>query len=219
MNTRVVEGPPPESRKQFRLAPGASGGKATVIEMQPRAPVRQCGDCTLCCKVLEVTALAKPSGRWCAHCEIGKGCAIYAERPQACRDFNCGWLMMPELDERWKPSECKLVIAASAADRRLTIGVDPSRPEAWRKEPYYSRIKLWAQQGLKNDGSVLVAIGRRVIWIAPDRDVDLGEVGEGECVVTVRRMTPAGPRQETLKLSEDDPRVRAAESRRLFPLA
>jgi hypothetical protein len=42
---------------------------------------RACGDCTLCCKVMAIEALAKPAGSWCRHCKPGQGCAIYAERP------------------------------------------------------------------------------------------------------------------------------------------
>ncbi|MGM4958232.1 hypothetical protein ACT4MK_23450 [Bradyrhizobium barranii] len=48
--------------------------------MTPSAK-RACGDCTLCCKVMAIEALAKLAGSWCRHCKPGQGCAIYAERP------------------------------------------------------------------------------------------------------------------------------------------
>ena len=52
---------------------------------------RQCGDCTVCCTLLEVAALKKPMGIECAHA-CNKGCNTYNTRPSECRKFRCGWL-------------------------------------------------------------------------------------------------------------------------------
>lgn len=57
---------------------------------------RQCGECTLCCKLLPVPELHKPAGARCQHQRAHKGCAIYASRPFACRVWTCAWLS--ELD-------------------------------------------------------------------------------------------------------------------------
>jgi hypothetical protein len=55
------------------------------------ADVRECGTCTACCTVLVVAELHKPA-RWaCDHVNC-RGCGIYENRPQSCRDFNCAWL-------------------------------------------------------------------------------------------------------------------------------
>src|SRR5579871_2428843 len=69
---------------------------------------RTCGTCTLCCKVLRVESLEKPQGKWCESCEIGAGCRIYDARPTECRKFLCGYLLLRELDESWRPSLSKL---------------------------------------------------------------------------------------------------------------
>ena len=61
-------------------------------EDEPFTPDRSCGGCTACCKTHEIRELEKPEGRWCAHCEIGKGCRIYAEKPKGCAAFECMWL-------------------------------------------------------------------------------------------------------------------------------
>lgn len=55
--------------------------------------LRECGSCTACCKTHPVRELDKPSGAWCKHCDRGKGCRIYSERPFGCRDFKCQWLL------------------------------------------------------------------------------------------------------------------------------
>ena len=52
---------------------------------------RECGACTVCCSVMAVTELRKPSRRACDH--VGPtGCAVHAERPTSCRQFHCLWL-------------------------------------------------------------------------------------------------------------------------------
>jgi hypothetical protein len=34
----------------------------------------------------------KPKDQWCRHARKSAGCAIYATRPAACREFECSWL-------------------------------------------------------------------------------------------------------------------------------
>ena len=61
--------------------------------------MKSCGDCGLCCKIMGVTALEKPAGRWCRHFGKTTGCAIYEDRPNDCRVFNCLWLLTEALDD------------------------------------------------------------------------------------------------------------------------
>lgn len=50
-----------------------------------------CGSCSACCTVLGVEALRKPGHTPCLH-QVGVGCAVYPQRPNACRAFVCEWL-------------------------------------------------------------------------------------------------------------------------------
>ena len=174
-------------------------------------PARECGECSLCCKLMGIATIDKPAGKWCPHCKADRGCGIYEQRPQECRNFVCGWLRGPQLDERWKPSFCKFVLANDDDNTHMKIVVDPARPDAWKKEPYYSRFKAWAQSGPEQGMKIMVAIGKRAIVILPDRDVDLGIMGDDDRVVTVRTETPFGYRFDALKLHKDDPRAGGAE--------
>lgn len=75
---------------------------------------RPCGGCTMCCKLPAAppsTQLpeGKPAGVWCQHCDKGKGCRIYADRPQGCRDFMCLWKVMPDFPEELRPDKCKVM--------------------------------------------------------------------------------------------------------------
>ena len=51
---------------------------------------RQCGECTVCCDILEIPTLEKPSRKTCPNV-CSKGCSIYESRPTECRTFQCLW--------------------------------------------------------------------------------------------------------------------------------
>lgn len=145
---------------------------------------KSCGDCGLCCKLLGIDAIDKAPGQWCGHFRKGGGgCGIYAERPQACRDFACLWLSSERLDDSWKPNKAKFVMFTDQDDRRLNIVVDPADPTAWRREAYYPRIK--AMSARSEEGyELVVAIGDRRIVVFPHEDVDLGLVNPDHKIVT-----------------------------------
>src|SRR4051812_2580631 len=90
----------------------------------PTVPNRSCGDCTLCCKVLKITALEKPQGIWCNHCNPRAGCTIYGDRPEECRTFFCGYLTNPDLGDEWKPNRSKIVLVAELDGNRIAAHVD-----------------------------------------------------------------------------------------------
>jgi hypothetical protein len=165
--------------------------------------VRGCDGCTLCCKVMGVHQLAKPQGTWCKHCRIGVGCGIYAERPEECVTFNCGYLVLPHLTPEWKPAVSHLIISSGVSKDRLSIHVDPSRPDAWRKQPYYGVIKQWAAQALSKRQQVVVMIDKRSIVILPDRDIDFGVVASDEMIVMGETPTLQGMAYEPFVVKRD----------------
>jgi hypothetical protein len=130
---------------------------------------------------MAIETLAKPAGTWCPQCKPGRGCAIYTARPDECAGFSCLWLVNDDLDECWKPSRSKLVLTTS--EDGVEIRCDPGSPNAWRKEPYAREIRAWAEEGERNDMTVVVIAGRRMILITPEREFDLGIVGPDECIV------------------------------------
>jgi hypothetical protein len=147
---------------------------------------RECGSCTLCCRVLGINEIEKPQGDWCPHCDVGKGCQIYDTRPGECRDFFCGYLTLPMVDEKWFPARSKMVVFPAPEGTRLSIHVDPQRPNAWKEEPYHSDMRAWARHVAGTDFQVVVFVKQRAIAILPDRDVDLGTLGQDETIVYER---------------------------------
>jgi len=142
---------------------------------------RQCGDCTLCCKVMAIEELTKAANAWCAHCKPRHGCLIYPNRPAECRSFACVWLVNDLLDDHWKPSRSKLVLTTS--DDGLEVRCDPGFPNAWRKEPYHSELREWATSGEALDMTVVVIVGQRMTLVTPEHEFDLGIVGPDERIV------------------------------------
>jgi len=65
----------------------------TREEFMLAIPGKACGECSFCCKVLEITELTKSAGKLCEHClnSGSGGCGIYASRPQVCHDYECLW--------------------------------------------------------------------------------------------------------------------------------
>jgi hypothetical protein len=75
------------------------------------APRTTCDGCTVCCTALPITEFDKPSGITCQHC-TASGCGIYETRYAICRTFLCGWLLLPALDESWRPDRSGILIRA-----------------------------------------------------------------------------------------------------------
>ena len=79
---------------------------------------RQCGECLACCKVptIRSDAFNKAPGILCQHYRFGAGCGIYETRPHPCRDFFCGWRVLEQLDEAWRPDRCGIMLTFSNDD-------------------------------------------------------------------------------------------------------
>jgi hypothetical protein len=117
---------------------------------------RDCGGCTLCCKLVAVPALDKPQGKWCQHCQIGKGCAIQGqpERPEACAIFDCLWLQGYGTEEM-RPDKSKVVMASTSDAKSLVLHVDPARPDAYRTPAFDRLIDVMIEGG----GRVFIVTG------------------------------------------------------------
>ncbi len=72
---------------------------------------KTCGSCTACCKTHPVREIDKPAGTWCRHRQKGRGCRIYAERPEGCRAFRCQWLLS-DMEESLRPDRTDIVVDA-----------------------------------------------------------------------------------------------------------
>jgi hypothetical protein len=132
-----------------------------------------CAGCALCCKLLSVEEIDKPSCQWCPKIERhaqGRRCGIHAEKPQACRSFECLWLITQsvkgkEMQPELRPDRSHVVFAMDAHvtgadqiddnERWLYAHVDPNWPSAWRWGLPSLAIKTFFERG----GSVMIFVG------------------------------------------------------------
>lgn len=119
---------------------------------------RQCGGCTMCCKIMGIAELNKPRDQWCPHCSIGKGCQIYDSKPSSCSNFRCVWLDVPALSEKARPDrEWAVMFTPDDGSESLHVHIDPRRESSWMKGEAGTFAMIWAQSGRP----VLVTIGER----------------------------------------------------------
>ena len=123
------------------------------------APGKACGSCTMCCAALEIADLKKPAGPLCANCRLGHGCAIYANRPQVCRDFECEWLTRRDLSRRFKPDVAGVILMEDADSEEYQAVCSPERPMAWRQPQMFAHLVAAAKSG-----RVVVAKAGLISW-------------------------------------------------------
>lgn len=169
--------------------------------------MKSCGACGMCCKLLAIAPLDKAAGDWCANFTRGAGCSIYADRPPPCVGFMCLWLDSEKLDEAWRPDRARFLMYTEKDGRRLNIIVDPASPMAWRREPYYARIKAMSRRTLEGF-ELVVCIDNRRIVIFPHEDVDLGPVDPDHKIVSGYAQRDGQSVPYAMVLSDvDDPRL------------
>jgi hypothetical protein len=169
-----------------------------TLPSRSEIPGRQCGDCAMCCHLGEIPGF-KPYNQWCQYCSSQRGCDIYETRPQACRTFFCHYLIS-DLGEEWAPPTCGMVVAGQDNPPRLTILVDPERPDIWREAPYFSQIRFWSQHG-----AVTVMIGDQAYAVTPQRIEDLGLLTPEYTIEITEQETISGMRYETKRVLATKP--------------
>ena len=145
-------------------------------------PGRECGSCTLCCKVYNVTELGKAAGKWCSHCKPGSGCKIHDHLPNECAAFNCLWRTRAEMPAEWKPDQAKMVLTVHPATNAIQVVVDPGVPSAWTRQPYHAQLRALSKSNMQKGHLVVVFVNERATLILPDQDVQLGVLTRDQVV-------------------------------------
>lgn len=142
-----------------------------IVTPQNKAD-RQCGDCTLCCKLVPVRSIEKPRDTWCQHCDSKRGCKIYDDRPNDCRVWSCLWLIDGNAHEKVFPRKKHCVfdvmtdlVSMGGQDRQVfQLWVDPAYPLAYRDPDIRREIdRLGRMYGLPT----IVRLRYRGILVVP----------------------------------------------------
>jgi hypothetical protein len=147
-----------------------------MSDAPPRAPAKQCGTCTLCCKLFDIPPVnSKPAGKWCPNCTPGRGCGIWNTRPQMCADYFCHWHVDASLGPEWRPDTAKFILSREPGGIWLSVVTDPGQPMAWKREPYHTMLRQLAARLIESGTNGLMLIeGDRKSVILPDREVLIG---------------------------------------------
>jgi hypothetical protein len=164
----------------------SSAGEAKVV------PGRECGSCTLCCKVYNVVELGKAAGKWCSHCKPGRGCTIHDTLPNECAAFNCLWKTMPSMSMQWKPDQSKMVLTLHPETNNIHVVVDPGLPSAWTRAPYHDQLRGLSKTNMARGHLVVVLVNEVATLILPDQDVPLGVLKPDQVVSVTQETGPGG---------------------------
>ena len=75
----------------------------------------ECGNCTACCRDLELHEIPSAIGELCKHC-TEDGCSIYEDRPEECKKFRCMWLQMENAGKELRPDICGVIFSRKSDD-------------------------------------------------------------------------------------------------------
>ena len=101
----------------------------------------------MCCSALEIPELGKPAGPLCGNCRHAAGCAIYAARPQVCRDFECEWLTRRDLSRALRPDLVGTILMEDADSDEYRAVCAPGKPMAWRHPLVFAHLVAVAKSG------------------------------------------------------------------------
>lgn len=122
--------------------------------------MRQCGECSLCCKLVPVKELRKKGGTRCQH-QRHTGCAIYSKKPMSCAVWNCRWLTNDDTAELRRPDRSHYVIdlvpdfveiQQNDTGERMTVPViqvwlDPRYPDAHQDPELRAYLERRGREG------------------------------------------------------------------------
>ena len=100
----------------------------------------------MCCSALEIDYFKKPPGPKCVNCLSG-GCAIYTDRPEVCRDFECEWLTRRDLSRQLRPDLVGTILMEDADGDEYRAVCAPEKPMSWRHPMVFAHLVAIAKSG------------------------------------------------------------------------
>ncbi|MGH1571044.1 hypothetical protein ACRAWG_10550 [Methylobacterium sp. P31] len=107
----------------------------------------------MCCRVLAIPALDKPAGILCRH-NIGTGCGIYSERPEACARWYCLWRKIDALPDALRPDRSGVMFsldsrspAADTADGACIVGRALEGVRAFDRPDVIEAFAMFVREG------------------------------------------------------------------------
>lgn len=112
-------------------------------EGQLGVDIMECGECTLCCRLLEIKSTGSKLNQWCKHCKPDEGCSVYTVRPEECREYNCSWKLMDVVHPSLRPDKSKIIWEAT--NDHIMFGVH--HPDYEMSDIVKQQIKYFVKSG------------------------------------------------------------------------
>lgn len=135
------------------------------MRKRKRGKASRCGECTLCCTLIQVDALDKPVNTPCEYC-TKKGCSIFKDekRPVACKGFECLWYANPKLPDYLRPDRCNVIFETLGGRKTVIALMPPDKPEAWREPEVMGLIGPMVKSGT----AVIASTGKDKNFLLPE---------------------------------------------------
>lgn len=145
---------------------------------------RECGSCSLCCKVMGVQELKKPMGKWCTYARKGVGCTIHHQEgyPKSCRGFTCLWMEreVGGIPDQFKPDKVHAFFLGLLEGKGVALYVDPGYPFAPLTQPLSGLIDHLMGKGVE----VLVVVGEKYFRKKEGKWVGMVPVQQADQTIT-----------------------------------
>ena len=79
---------------------------------------------------------------------------------------------MHAFGEEWRPDRARFLM--DVGESQLIIYPDPGASDAWRRQPYYARIKALSSRVHEPFTLVLVRARGRILVVFPETEIDIG---------------------------------------------
>ena len=74
------------------------------------------------------------------------------------------------MGEEWRPSNARFMIMGRDNGKTMLVVVDPDRPDAWKKKPFFQQLGIWSRTF-----KVLIHIGDKQMVLHGDHLHPVGE--------------------------------------------
>lgn len=111
----------------------------------------ECGDCTLCCKILTIKSMNSPAGKMCRACsKDGKSCTVHDKGlPTECSSFECSYYQVENIPITLRPDKCGTVF--EKIDDKVFLGTQEIKESSGMA---HKQINSFLKQGY----SVVIAV-------------------------------------------------------------
>jgi len=138
--------------------------------------INKCEECTLCCELLPIKEINKQPSVLCSDCTLSKGCNIYNNRPEECKNFNCLYIEDNEMPDFLRPDKCNVIFEKITT--KIFIAINHyNEPFAYERENVIDYIKSLNEKGIS------------VITTSFTNEPNEVFVGEGHTEEGIKRVT------------------------------